>query len=134
MLSSLAAHRKIYGCGSLGRSDHEQSPMNLSRWILIGRMFVILEIPSLLGRAREPSTSRSAVHLRRLVSARGIQTRRAGFNRGRWIQDQRSTLADPERTRARSPASLEPSDPGSTVLGKPRRFEFYYFPKGLFYN
>ena len=43
-----AVHRKISGCGSLGRSDHEQCAMNLSRPFQIERMFVILEWLALL--------------------------------------------------------------------------------------
>ena len=129
-----AVHRKISGYGSLGRSDHEQCTMNLSRSFLIGRMFVVLEFLILLDRAREPSISRSAAHLRRLVRARGIQTSRAGCNQGRWIQDQRSTFADPERACARSPASLGPSDPGSTAHNRPRRYGFIVFPRDYFAN
>ena len=86
----------------MGRSDHEQRAMNLSRWILIGRKFVILESRSLLGCTRGPWDRESTVHVRCPSPARGFKTRRARFNVGRRIQDQRPTFADSARARARA--------------------------------
>ena len=81
--------------------------MNLSRSFLIGRMFVILESCVLLGRAREPLDRQSTLHVRCLSPAREFKTRRARFNVDRWIQNQRPTVDDHARVRARvSPVGL----------------------------
>ena len=125
-----AVHRKMNGQSSLGRSDHEQRSMNLSCWILIGRKFVILESRSLLGCTRGPLDRESTVHVRCLPPAREVQTRRARFNVGHWIQDQRATLVDHARARARvSPVGLRRPIQDQRLTSVHVVLDFLDFPK-----
>ena len=68
-------------------------------------MFVILDFPALLGRARGPLDRQSTVHVRCLSPAREFKTRRARFNLDRWIQDLRPTVDELARARV-SPMDL----------------------------
>ena len=72
----------------------------------------------------EPSISRPTVHSRQRIPARDFKPRRAWFNAGRWIRDQRPTLTALARARARCARLLGPFDVKSTAHNRPRRIEF----------
>ena len=58
----------------------------------------------------------------------------ARFKLDRWIQDQRSPVANLAQAPALCPVRSGPSDSESTAQIRPRRIGFMDFPNGLFAN